>query len=233
LIITIFLLLQYAVNCGDDADCTASTCGAILGIISGTDGLPLDWCEYIGDRIITVAIDGAYRNHIPHTCTNLTERVMELIPSIMKQHGVYMEFCDDEEEYDGEKAFLMAKEEFEEMIKYSSNSFIIDSVGHTKTLVEYDRAPDVKSGDEFRIKLTFKNRRQDPRYLEFKVYVPDGWDAQYKRSIHIPDMWDVKRESWEVIVNVGENVEVTNDIIIKITSKNHPMPILVPVVLMG
>ena len=44
--------LIHCVNCGDDTDCTAATCGAIYGIIKGEKGLPDDWKEYIGDRII-------------------------------------------------------------------------------------------------------------------------------------------------------------------------------------
>ncbi len=46
-----------AVNCGDDTDCTGATLGSIFGIILGKDGIPKEWIEPIGERIITVAID--------------------------------------------------------------------------------------------------------------------------------------------------------------------------------
>ena len=42
----------YTINCGDDTDCTAGTVGALLGIMYGTKGIPSDWREYIGDRIV-------------------------------------------------------------------------------------------------------------------------------------------------------------------------------------
>lgn len=43
-----------AVNCGYDSDCTAATCGAILGIIYGADALPRKWVEPVGDGIVSL-----------------------------------------------------------------------------------------------------------------------------------------------------------------------------------
>ena len=52
--------LIIAINCGDDTDCTGATAGSILGIIKGHSGIPLDWREYIGDRIIPICINASY-----------------------------------------------------------------------------------------------------------------------------------------------------------------------------
>ncbi|MFS0726669.1 ADP-ribosylglycohydrolase family protein [Paenibacillus sp. 1P07SE] len=41
-----------AVNCGYDTDCTAATLGAILGMISGPEGLPERWVAPVGDRVV-------------------------------------------------------------------------------------------------------------------------------------------------------------------------------------
>ena len=46
-----------ATNCGDDTDCSAATVGSLLGIMHGTKIIPKDWQEYIGDKIITLAIN--------------------------------------------------------------------------------------------------------------------------------------------------------------------------------
>lgn len=43
--------LIYAINCGDDTDCTAGTVGATLGIIGGTTAIPAELKEHIGDKI--------------------------------------------------------------------------------------------------------------------------------------------------------------------------------------
>lgn len=41
-----------AVNCGYDADCTGATLGSILGIIAGADGIPAEWLEPIGNKVV-------------------------------------------------------------------------------------------------------------------------------------------------------------------------------------
>ncbi|MEI8078282.1 MAG: ADP-ribosylglycohydrolase family protein [bacterium] len=40
--------LLYAVNCGQDADCTGATTGAFLGILLGKDGIPDKWVSKVG-----------------------------------------------------------------------------------------------------------------------------------------------------------------------------------------
>lgn len=75
--------IVYAVNCGDDTDCTGGTVGATLGILYGTEGIPDDWKEYLGDKINTICINGLVVNRIPKTCTELTDRVLDMIPVML------------------------------------------------------------------------------------------------------------------------------------------------------
>lgn len=84
----------YAVNCGDDTDCTAATVGATLGIIGGMNAIPEDWRSFIGDRIVTLCINGMYNHRIPKTCKELTNRVANTVIDVMKANGVDFEFTD-------------------------------------------------------------------------------------------------------------------------------------------
>ena len=59
--------LLYAINCGDDADCTGATVGATLGIIGGTAAIPEELKAHVGDRIVTVSLNGMYSHRIPKT----------------------------------------------------------------------------------------------------------------------------------------------------------------------
>ena len=43
--------LLYAVNCGQDADCTGATIAAFMGIALGCNGIPDKWKEPIGEKI--------------------------------------------------------------------------------------------------------------------------------------------------------------------------------------
>ncbi|UKI32266.1 MAG: ADP-ribosylglycohydrolase family protein [Lentisphaeria bacterium] len=67
--------LCFAVNCGDDTDCTGATVGAVLGIVKGRSGIPAEWIEPIGETIRTVAID-PFHAEAPADLDELTERVI-------------------------------------------------------------------------------------------------------------------------------------------------------------
>ncbi len=47
--------LAITVNSGWDVDCTCATCGAILGIIAGREGIGRRWVDFVGDKVATMA----------------------------------------------------------------------------------------------------------------------------------------------------------------------------------
>lgn len=82
--------LCFAVNCGEDTDCTAATLGALMGIISGAKALPEKWMSPLGDRIATMCIDKTSRGvWVPDTVTELTDRILRVLPGFLGQ-----ELCD-------------------------------------------------------------------------------------------------------------------------------------------
>ncbi len=82
--------LCIANNCGEDTDCTCATLGAILGIIHGNDALPEAWKTPLGDAISTCCINQMHGGlSIPKTVTELTNRVLCLVPSFLGR-----EWCD-------------------------------------------------------------------------------------------------------------------------------------------
>jgi ADP-ribosylglycohydrolase len=91
-----------AINCGDDTDCTAATLGATMGILGGRAALPDDWCEYLGDGIVTVSIAGGVLTTAPKTCTELTERVVRLAPTVLLSQRAKMEIVAGESELEAD-----------------------------------------------------------------------------------------------------------------------------------
>ncbi len=76
------------VNCGEDADCTAATAGALYGIMYGDSFFDEKWTEPIGDEIKTISIDTTdeYAVKIPSTISELSERVVKLMPTFMRKN---------------------------------------------------------------------------------------------------------------------------------------------------
>lgn len=69
---------------GEDTDCTCATLGALLGILSGEDGLPFKWTAPLDDLISTSCIDNTSLGiWIPHTASELTDRVLNNTPAFL------------------------------------------------------------------------------------------------------------------------------------------------------
>lgn len=234
-----------AVNCGDDTDCTAATCGSVLGIMLGADKIPSDWQEYIGHNIVTCCINASYLHEkiiagIPKNCQELTTRIMDLIPEVMRAHDIRMEYTDSDTEMDFEKTNLILKDYAQHMFKRSPYSFEISSLMHTDAVVEYEKEPRVKAEDEFKVKITLKNCRRDARHMAVDVVLPEGWSADYQRSVYLVfddehhNLTGTNESVWEMTVRVGENVNALNNIYISFSNVSaHAAPLLVPVVLLG
>ena len=80
--------LCIATGCGEDADCTAATLGALLGIMNGTGSIPQKWLDPIGDEIKTVCVDLTKWEtlSVPKTVTEFTDRICRLMPTFIGEH---------------------------------------------------------------------------------------------------------------------------------------------------
>lgn len=226
-----------AINCGDDTDCTAGTCGAILGIIQGASGIDEELKEYVGDKIVTMSLNASYRAGQAKTCTELTERVMKLIPEVLGAHGVEMEWTEEASFIDSEAADLVLSGYSQQVFSRSPYSFEVSSTLHTSTVVEYETEPIVKPGDVFKIRITLRNLRSDAHYYSVDAHLPEGWSAEYPKTCHLSYFQRLHTEAALAVINmiihVGENVKDINSIPIVINACQHAVPIMIPVVLLG
>jgi len=227
--------LIYAINCGDDTDCTAATCGATLGIIYGAKGIPDELKEYVGDRIVTISINGSYNYKVPTSCTELTDRVMKLIPSVLYAQGVYMEYTDGQTEFDADAAFEIAKGYTQKFLQRKKRSFEITSGYHYRAVVEYDRDPVIAPEQEFRFTVAFSHKFRQSLRVDLEMILPAGWTAQYNKSIYIGETNQLSERSTisTFVLKANEAVDARNEIILKVTSHLSPLPMFIPITLLG
>ena len=217
----------HAINCGDDTDCTGATIGSIMGIMHGSSFVPDDWAEYIGDSITSVAIDMSYMRR-PRSCTELTERIANLLPSVLKAYRVYAAFTDGETEREEIGALEIC--DFE--IPRTGLSIDFPDLIYAKGRVEFDRCI-VAPGDTLTLTFVFKNRMPDPKYLNIAISLPEGWTADKTDiSMYLPQPNNASPTAYaEVRITVGETVHTANPIYAKvgalgrITSAVLPIPI--------
>lgn len=228
----------HAINCGDDTDCTGATLGSIMGIIGGTAIIPEDWKEYIGDRIIQICINASYRFCNPGTCTKLTEWVMQTIPSVLFAHEIYMEYTDGETDCDKEWAlsFLSYYEEHPtQSFDYSPYSYLTSNYVTGDVTVDFEKSPKIKSGEQITFKYTIRNILQESYNADVQLFLPDGWTAEYDRTIYVDKhtRHSKRHTTYTVTVTAGENISSKNKLILNISSPARAIEYAIPVNILG
>ena len=218
-----------AVNCGDDTDCTASTVGALLGIMNGTAGIPDDWSAYIGDRIVTVAINKGMMWDTPTTCVALTDRILALLPSTLGDCRTVVltdgenEICADEV---AQTSGIACDRVFSEPYSFRMD-FILSRV-----LVQYASEPQIRANGELALSLTVRNRFPSQKHFGVEFLLPEGWRVFGDRF-----MLSVKNYSKGDTVGytliAGDLVQPKNHIVIRLTCEGHSEVALIPLTVLG
>lgn len=179
-----------AAGCCEDADCSAGTIGAILGIIKGEKGLPKKWLDPIDGIINTVCIEKSSGLAIPKTVDELTDRVMACIPRFLPKTNLDM--TDENERY----AVLCADEFFadnDERLPHSDRDpgrrqFTAEELtatsGYTqfftfdtfKAVVTLEREPFIGEGEEItvRVRVIDSGVLKMQQWVNGNVYVSSG-----------------------------------------------------------
>lgn len=229
-----------AVNCGDDTDCTAATVGSILGIMYGTKGIPEDWAEYIGDKITTCCINMGTSWPVISTCTQLTEKVVELAPIVLFENkasfATEVKIVEGETEVsEKEKAkFLLPygqSEESEEMARSILSLKVPNTTtkvcGPVISLVTVHDGPYAVAGQEKKLTISFQNRFKSlgnqPHNVHVKLLLPEGWTADNDDfDVYVTGYQSItKNTCHSVPVNVTlkapEKVQAHNQIIVLVS----------------
>lgn len=232
--------LIYAINCGDDTDCTAATVGATLGIIGGAASIPDELKEHVGDGIVTVSINGMYSPRIPKSCKALTERIFALVPSVMRENGVSFAFTDGETAYPEGEAASQNKITSKDLLDRSPYSYDITFYRPFSVRVELDKTPRVYTGDERRVTLTFfcNPKLEESRKLQIRLILPDGWSVgRYDRTLSLaypqPPHGLFGIAKTEFTITVGDRIDTVNRAYAEVTSPTLPYPVTVPITFIG
>lgn len=200
--------MLYAINCGDDTDCTAATVGSIMGIMNGRQNIPEDWANYIGDDIKSVAIDMSAPHEVAKSCSELTRKIYELLPSTLKAYRLYFEYTDSEPT---ELEPLMEKSwrhiwmvpDFE--IPSTGLSMNFPDLIYAKARVEFDKCK-VEPNESVKMKFVFTNVSRDIKIVDIKLTLPDGWTADKDSTfICLHRIEENLKSETEITVTAPEN----------------------------
>lgn len=241
-----------ALNCGDDTDCTAGTVGAIMGLMYGTKGLPEDWCEYIGDEIVTGTVNICLSFPMVKSCKELTERVAALAPSVLRFNSMNScapEFA-DENEYTPEEIakFELPYGKAEETDAMRASLFSLKEnvvqkkLAYMTVLASYDDGVEILPGEEKTVTLRIINNVKAygnlPYTARIKVWLPDGFTADKTSFDVFVPQWtlftlDCVSDEVKIKIKAGENVQALNEVLIEACALNRYTKGYLPLVFIG
>ncbi|MBQ9084197.1 MAG: ADP-ribosylglycohydrolase family protein [Clostridia bacterium] len=244
-----------AIGCGDDTDCTGATCGATLGILHGTEKIPVDWRKHIGDDIVTISIArGNNGRSLPDTCRKLTDRVCAVCPSVLYANSirftnwghtnVFYEWgveLDDNED--------IPEDCFERFVELASgrarkwaediapNSVMAENLLFT-AILSLGKEPFISRGEEISARLTLESHcyfESEPRAVEIRWILPEGFVACGPMSALIKDFnpHNCGRLTLEYSIRAGEALAPTNEIVLEIKPVGRCSPLFISFPLFG
>ncbi|MBQ6979307.1 MAG: ADP-ribosylglycohydrolase family protein [Clostridia bacterium] len=162
-----------AVHCGEDADCTAATVGAILGIINGKANLPDKWVKPLGNKIETLCINLALGGaiNVPKNTFELTDRVMRLLPvfndndrCMIDECGITV-FAEEQIPYSMRDLYFKGNYGMEDIKIHEYLSFAPYKKLYKNpvfnTVIDYGGEPFVSTGDTVKLGVTLYNQNMD------------------------------------------------------------------------
>ena len=232
--------LIYAVNCGDDTDCTAATLGALMGIMGGMEVIPKDWQAYIGDGIKSICITNGH-GRFPQNNLELTDCVMNLLPVTLRQdheqlmRGGVCPVLAHETLLNAKAEDYYGREFAQSILRRKQYSFTWEGI-YADVLVEFDEKPEIQPGQTLTGVITLINHTMpEQKHYRLRLIAPDGWQTEYKKNLFTPALISHHRPyvSTAFRVQAGDTVEAVNRLILEVVSPGRPTPILVPIQIMG
>lgn len=232
-----------AINCGDDTDCTAATLGATLGILNGTAGIPKDWSEHIGDGIATLCLAGGVLYNVPKSCSELTDRIVNIAPTVLFAGKSDVSLTDGENEIPEDPFNTNKSLTLEKLKSLKPYQFSAD-MGMVKATFTWDRSPDIVPGQEIGLNIAFQNNTVTfssnafgniSHFVNLRWILPEGFSVEGKTGISVDqlNMHTSGKNSTKFTIRAGEKVAPINRLILEMVLDDRPGVIYVPMVLIG
>lgn len=233
-----------AINCGDDTDCTGATIGALMGIMQGRAGIPDDWMEYIGEKIVTKSLLMGHGNY-PDDCTQLTDCVMRLLPTTTRtpleqflNHQETIALTDgDSQNDDFDSSAFMGDDFVRDMFNRSPYSFRVGNV-YADAWVEFAAEPVISLDKPLSGKISvFPKNLPEQKHFHIRWLTPVGWKAEGQMNLHVNALHSKHRKHSEaeftLTIDETADLQATNRLVLELSTPARSMPILIPVVIFG
>lgn len=233
--------LIYAVNCGDDTDCTGATLGALLGIMGGSSVIPNDWRAYIGDSLKVACLTYGHGS-FPQDCHVLTDHVMNLLPvtlhvplaSLEGGRNYPVKLSDRTDLSACSPQQFYGRDFVNQLKERSAYSYTVEGL-YANVIVNFDTAPRIEPNGTLSGKLILQlHTLPEPKLFHVHAYLPDGWTADYEKTVFVRT-WQRSPSTTETAftIHAGDKAESMNTVILELLCPGRPDSLLVPLRIMA
>lgn len=176
-----------ATGCGEDADCTAGTLAATMGIAFGTKCFEEKWLKPIGNEIKTLTVDLTQEKAvIPRDILTLTDKVGKLMPVFLHGYcafdGITEIECSTVLRQQPEKTGWFTKKTFSEEIENSSTTIKREA---TSFNLAVKQPCEVQEGEEFSLDIRFENNVPQQQWIDLTVILLEREPKVEKRMVFL------------------------------------------------
>ena len=221
--------LCFAVNCGDDTDCTGATVGAVLGIVKGRSGIPAEWIEPIGETIRTVAID-PFHAEAPADLDELTERVIRCAEETQTVNPTLPRLTDGPTTISEKlRASLLSGEQVERRLWHKSSFAFRTALPFGVVEVEYLDGLEAVPGETKKLRLSLRNPHIENKICYFDWNLPEGWLVKQGEQQSVGIRYGAI-SSIDVELTVGEfdGAYVYLPLAVRLSGRNYPTFVTIP-----
>ena len=232
----------YAINCGDDTDCTGATIGSIMGIMGGMKAIPEDWRSHIGDAIVTISTANGRMGgeKLPQTCTELSKRVMAQVQTVLDFNGADVKIVDGEADIPENIADLFIKDDkFAKELVARKRYTYREDFAYATAYVTLEGDPKIEANGSFKIHTRFVNNYKKyanpPYLLKFRWLLPEGFTVKGPKSAILPEFNSHYNGEVEVDFEIvaPECPEAVNRVVLEVLAEGRFTAAYLPVVLLG
>ena len=214
-----------------------------MGILYGTKAIDEKWLQPIGDEIKTISLDMSnFGFQVPKTVSELTERVVNLMPTFMYGHYRIGE--------NGELLFNEIKTLSTGIVKTGTvtsttmqEQLCTSSVSVRKScdlfdvrLYYADETLAMESGAPKRLRLQFTNNIRKHQWLQLKLHMPADWqvDPGQEMSVFLDNRHGGNGvTNYEFTVTPGTLTKSRYDLLLEIKVNGRATAVYLPLVLLN
>ncbi len=161
-----------AVNCGEDADCTGATLGAIMGIVHGAAAIPAKWKDPVSEGIAVgwgiVGLD------YPTDLDELTRQTLAMTEEVVAAKAPQVHLVDGPTDVAGLDTQSLRAPELMREVQAADPMTATYDVGGLRLHVSYDGTPTIGYDAPARVRLTLESCADIAVGGELSLRAPQG-----------------------------------------------------------